>query len=103
MYRRLRQPLDLQLPQADVLADIERLQGSLRQRGHLLGPQADGTPQQALDAALTAFASYHTEAAVTRVTGTGSDRALIAPGDRQLLYYYQNRIESLAVTAEVKP
>lgn len=103
VYRRLRQPLDLQLPQADVLADIERLQGSLRQRGHLLGPQADGTPQQALDAALTAFASYHTEAAVTRVTGTGTDGALIAPGDRQLLYYYQNRIESLAVTLEVKP
>jgi glycerol-3-phosphate O-acyltransferase len=92
LYRRLRQPLDLAVGQATTLADIERLQAKLRGRGHLLGPHASATPQQVLDAALAAFASYHTSPAVERAAGGD-----IAPGDRQLLYYYQNRVESLGV------
>ena len=93
LYHRLRQPLDLALPEADVLADIARLQALLRERKFLLGPYADATPQQVLDAALTAFKSYHAAPAVERAPTGGA----ILPGDRQLLFYYQNRIESLGV------
>lgn len=92
VYRRLRQPLDLSLELPSLLADIEALQGRLRQRGHLLGPFASGSPQEVLDAALTAFASYHSEPAVLRA----GDK--IIPGDRQLLLYYQNRVDSLGVS-----
>lgn len=92
LYRRLRQPLDLQLEPAAVLADIERLQDRLRARPHLLGPHARGSAQEVLDAALVAFASYHTEPAVQRLAD-----GRLSIGDRQLLYYYQNRIESLGV------
>ena len=92
LYRRLRQPLELDLPVPEVLSDIARLQGVLRARGHLLGPFASGAPQEVLDAALTSFKSYHSEQAVLR----SGDR--ITPGDRQLLFYYQNRVESLGVT-----
>jgi len=93
LYRRLRQPLDLQLEIPAVLADIERLQAQLRARGHHLGPYAAGTPQEVLSAALAAFKSYHSEPAVLRT----SDNT-IAPGDRQLILYYQNRVESLGVS-----
>ncbi len=90
LYRQLRQPLDLQLEIPAVLAEIERLQNRLRQRGHLLGPFAAGSARDALDTALIAFGSYHGEKAVVR---TGENT--VAPGDRQLLLYYQNRIASL--------
>ena len=93
VYRRLRQPLELTLPEAEVLADLERLQALLRARGHLLGPYASTTPKQILAAALAAFGSYHTAPAVERVAGKGD----LMPGDRQLLFYYQNRVESLGV------
>ena len=93
LYRRLRQPLDLEIAEAEVLADLERLQTLLRSRGHLLGPYASGTPQQVLAAALAAFGSYHTVPAVERAPGASS----LMPGDRQLLFYYQNRVESLGV------
>ena len=92
LYRRLRQPLDLSLEEGAVLADIEALQARLRARGHLLGPHARGPAREVLDAALSAFASYHSEPAVLR-TADGK----LAPGDRQLLFYYQNRIDSLGV------
>ena len=42
-----------------------------------------------------AFDSYHTEAAVHRVSAAP---LVLSPGDRQLLYYYQNRVESLGVS-----
>ena len=93
LYRRLRQPLDLEIPETEILADLERLQTLLRARGHLLGPYASGAPQQVLQAALAAFSSYHTAPAVERAPGTSS----LMPGDRQILFYYQNRIESLGV------
>lgn len=93
LYRRLRQPLELEIAEAEVLADLERLQTLLRSRGHLLGPYASGPPQQVLTAALAAFGSYHTAPAVERAPGASS----LMPGDRQLLYYYQNRVESLGV------
>jgi hypothetical protein len=92
LYRRLRQPLDLRLEVKAVLADIERLQSQLRSRGHFLGPFASGTPQEVLAAALAAFASYHREPAVVR-----ADEDTLMPRDRQLLYYYQNRVHSLQV------
>jgi len=90
LYRRLRQPLDLELEVPAVLADIERLQARLRAAGHLLGPFAAGSPQEVLSAALAAFYSYHSEPAVVRA---GENKLL--PGDRQLLFYYQNRVDSL--------
>jgi glycerol-3-phosphate O-acyltransferase len=93
VYRRLRQPLDLLLPESEVLADLARLQALLRERRHLLGPYAGDSPQQVLSAALAAFASYHAAPAVERVAGGSA----ITPGDRQLLFYYQNRVESLGV------
>jgi glycerol-3-phosphate O-acyltransferase len=92
LYRRLRQPLDLALEEGAILADIEKLQARLRQRGHLLGPHARGSAREVLDAALSAFASYHSEPAILR-TADGK----LALGDRQILYYYQNRIDSLGV------
>src|SRR5262249_40207545 len=82
------------LPSEQVLGDIEQLQAKLRARGHLLGPLAGGAPQQVLDAALTAFRSFHGEPAVRRAA---ADPQRIEPGDRQLLFYYQNRVESLGV------
>jgi glycerol-3-phosphate O-acyltransferase len=91
VYRRLRQPLDLKLEVPAVLADIEQLQLRLRRQGHLLGPFAAGSPTEVLDAALSAFKSYHSEPAVLRQ----GDQLL--PGDRQLLLYYQTRIDSLRV------
>jgi glycerol-3-phosphate O-acyltransferase len=113
LYRRLRQPLELAVPEAEVLSDLERLQALLRGRGHLLGPYASGTPKEALEAALAAFKSYHSAPAVLRqppleLPGTPpgaapsaapdpSSSAPIEPGDRQLLFYYQNRVESLGV------
>lgn len=90
LYRRLRQPLDLHVPHSELVADIERLQTHLRHKRHYLGPRADGTPEQVIEAGLAAFASYHTEPAALR---TPSQAVTI--GDRQLLYYYQNRVESL--------
>ena len=90
VYRRLRQPLDLHVPAQELLADMERLQNHLRNRKHHLGPRADGSAEQVVDAALTAFASYHTEPAAIRTPSQA-----VTVGDRQLLYYYQNRIESL--------
>ncbi len=90
VYRRLRQPLDLHVPESEILSDIERLQSHLRHRKHHLGPRADGTPAQVVEAALTAFASYHTEPAAMRTPSQA-----VTACDRQLLYYYQNRIESL--------
>ncbi len=92
LYRRLRQPLELSLEEGAVLADIEALQGRLQKRGHLLGPHARGSAREVLEAALSAFASYHSEPALLR-TADGK----LALGDRQLLYYYQNRIDSLGV------
>lgn len=92
LYRRLRQPLDLALEEGAILADIDKLQARLRQRGHLLGPHARGSAREVLDAALSAFASYHSEPAILR-TADGK----LALGDRQILYYYQNRIDSLGV------
>ncbi|MFO0575917.1 MAG: 1-acyl-sn-glycerol-3-phosphate acyltransferase [Polyangia bacterium] len=108
LYRRLRQPLELGVPEAEVLADLERLQALLRGRGHLLGPYASGTPKEALEAALAAFKSYHSAPAVLRqappetagapgAAPAPSGSAPIEPGDRQLLFYYQNRVESLGV------
>ena len=108
LYRRLRQPLELGVPEAEVLADLERLQALLRGRGHLLGPYAAGTPKEALEAALAAFKSYHSAPAVLRqappetpgspgAAASPSGSAPIEPGDRQLLFYYQNRVESLGV------
>ncbi len=90
LYRRLRQPIDLHVPHSELVADIERLQTHLRHKRHHLGPRADGTPEQVIEAGLAAFASYHTEPAALR---TPSQAVTI--GDRQLLYYYQNRVESL--------
>ncbi len=90
LYRRLRQPIDLHVPHSELVADIERLQTHLRHKRHYLGPRADGTPEQVIEAGLAAFASYHTEPAALR---TPSQAVTI--GDRQLLYYYQNRVESL--------
>ncbi len=90
LYRRLRQPIDLHVPHSELVADVERLQTHLRHRRHHLGPRADGTPEQVIEAGLAAFASYHTEPAALR---TPSQAVTI--GDRQLLYYYQNRVESL--------
>lgn len=90
LYRRLRQPIDLHVPHGELVADIERLQTHLRHKRHHLGPRADGTPEQVIYAGLAAFASYHTEPAALR---TPSQAVTI--GDRQLLYYYQNRVESL--------
>lgn len=90
LYRRLRQPLDLHVPQADLLADVARLQTQLLHKRHHLGPRADGTPEQVVEAGLAAFASYHTEPAAIRTPSNA-----VSIGDRQLLYYYQNRVESL--------
>ncbi len=90
LYRRLRQPLDLHVPHAELLSDMERLQNLLRHKRHHLGPRADGTPEQVVEAALAAFGSYHTEPAALRTPSQA-----VTVGDRQLLYYYQNRIESL--------
>ena len=90
LYRRLRQPIDLHVPHSELVADVERLQTHLRHRRHHLGPRADGTPEQVIEAGLAAFASYHTEPAALR---TPSQAVTI--GDRQLLYYNQNRVESL--------
>ena len=90
LYRRLRQPLDLHVPRAELLSDMERLQNQLRHKRHHLGPRADGTPEQVVEAALAAFGSYHTEPAALRTPSQA-----VTVGDRQLLYYYQNRIESL--------
>lgn len=98
LYRRLRQPLDLELTADAVCKDIEALQQALRARGHLLGPGADGPPREVLETALSAFGSYHAEPAVTSVPGGPGDPPLVGPGDRQLLYYYQNRVDSLGVT-----
>jgi len=90
VYRRLRQPLDLHVPHEELLAEIERLQVHLRHKRHHLGPRADGSPEQVVDAALAAFGSYHTVSAALRTPSQA-----VTVGDRQLLYYYQNRIESL--------
>jgi glycerol-3-phosphate O-acyltransferase len=103
LYRRLRQPLDeLLVPEAEMLGDIERLQALLRARGHILGPFAAGAPREVLDTALAAFSSYHSEPAVKRHSvepgaTSASGPPAIVPGDRQLLFYYQNRVESLGV------
>lgn len=90
LYRRLRQPLDLSLEIPAVLADIERLQARLKKQGHHLGPFAAGAPAEVLDAALAAFASYHREPAIWR---RGENKLEV--GDRQLILYYQNRVDSL--------
>jgi len=66
LYRRLRQPIDLHVPHSELVADIERLQTHLRHKRHYLGPRADGTPEQVIEAGLAAFASYHTEPAALR-------------------------------------
>ena len=57
-----------------------------------------------LETALLAFASYHAERAVYRRGADLAPGAAAPPvtdelevGDRQLLYYYQNRIDSLGV------
>ena len=84
---------DLHVPAQELLADMERLQNHLRNRKHHLGPRADGSAEQVVDAALTAFASYHTEPAAIRTPSQA-----VTVGDRQLLYYYQNRIESLGMS-----
>lgn len=110
LYRRLRQPLDLLVPEAEALADIERLQALLRGRGHILGPHSGGAAKEVLETALASFKSYHSEPAVRRrptaseaPAATGrptppeADGAPLEPGDRQLLFYYQNRVESLGV------
>lgn len=114
LYRRLRQPLDdLLVPEAEVLGDIERLQSLLRARGHILGPFAAGSPREVLDTGLAAFSSYHSEPAVRRhgiepgaspaspqspsSSSSTAGPPAIVPGDRQLLFYYQNRVESLGV------
>lgn len=93
LFRRLRQPIEMSMEPAAVLADLADLQARLRARGHVLGPLADGSAAEALEAGLTAFASYHSEPAVVR-TADGK----LTVGDRQLLYYYQNRIDSLGVS-----
>lgn len=90
LYRRLRQPLDLHVSDADLCMEMSRLQQQLRNKRHVLGPVADGTPEQVIEAALGAFASYHTEPVALR---TPSQAVTVV--DRQLLYYYQNRVESL--------
>ncbi len=94
LYRRLRQPLDLVLPLATVCEDLSALQQALRKDGHRFGPGADGAPPKVIETGLLAFQSYHTEAAVVEVPGSPIS---LSPGDRQLLYYYQNRVESLGV------
>lgn len=98
LFRRLRQPLSLRLPEAEALSDLDRLRDVLRERGHLLGPGADGPAPAVLESALSAFRSYHAEPAVLRETDTAPGGPVLVPGDRQVLYYYQNRVESLGVS-----
>lgn len=90
LYSRLRQPLDLHVPESELLADIEKLQQHLRHRQHLLGPVADGLPSQVVETALGAFGSYHTDPVALKTPSSA-----VTVVDRQLLYYYQNRIDSL--------
>ncbi|MDW8280496.1 MAG: 1-acyl-sn-glycerol-3-phosphate acyltransferase [Myxococcales bacterium] len=94
LYRRLRQPVDLRLGVQEVCTDLEALQQDLLRRGHLLGPGADGPARGVVETALRAFESYHAEPAVVRVQ---AEPLVVSPGDRQLLFYYQNRVESLEV------
>jgi glycerol-3-phosphate O-acyltransferase len=92
LFRRLRQPVELTLPMAEVCADLDRLREKLRARGHHLDPGAAGPAREVIDGAILSFDSYHDDRAVIRV---GDD---LSPGDRQLLYYYQNRVESLGLS-----
>ena len=72
------------------MSELERLQNLLRHKEHPAGPRPAGTPEQVVESALAAFGSYHTEPAALRTPSQA-----VTVGDRQLLYYYQNRIESL--------
>ena len=94
LYRRLRQPLDLAIPAEELYRDLDQLKTELQRRGHLLGPGADAPAPRVAETALLAFASYHAEPAALRLPG---EPLQVAPGDRQLLLYYQNRVESLGV------
>jgi glycerol-3-phosphate O-acyltransferase len=91
LYRRLRHPREIGLATDELARRVERVRDAIAQneaRGlGRLAARASGRDGAALvDDALTLFSGYHTRPAAERM----GDRVMLR--DRELIYYYRNRL-----------
>jgi glycerol-3-phosphate O-acyltransferase len=100
LFALLRHKDDVHVPRADLSADVASLRDRVRaleERGAIvLGPSLERTSGDAIvDAALRAFAGYHTNPVLEP---RGADLVL---ADTRLIFYYQNRLAAHGLAADL--